>query len=111
MTVHDKMIDSIIRSPATFFDNNPSGILTNRFSTDLGIIDTNIIFSLWDSVEGPFIIIIAIVNICQINIYFLIPAVILLTIVVVYFKYSRASILNCKQLDLQNKSPIINFYE
>lgn len=58
------MIESILRSPCNYFDKNPSGILINKFSTDLGIIDNNIIHGMMDAVEGPFMIAVALVNMC-----------------------------------------------
>ena len=103
------MIDSIIRCPGRFFDIHPSGILINKFSTDLGIIDNNLIFGLYEAVEGPFMIVVALINLCEINLFFIIPTVIIAAIVVVFFLYSKPAILACKQLDLQNKSPIYHF--
>jgi ATP-binding cassette, subfamily C (CFTR/MRP), member 4 len=88
-SVHENMVDSIIRYPSRFFDVNPSGILINKFSTDLGVIDNNIVFCLWESVEGPIMLISALANLCQINLYFLIPTVILSTIAIVFLLYSR----------------------
>ena len=44
------MLESIIRCPSIFFDKNPSGILVNKFSTDLGVIDNNAIMGLWEAV-------------------------------------------------------------
>jgi ABC-type multidrug transport system fused ATPase/permease subunit len=32
-----------MRSPASFFDSTPSGILINKFSNDLGVIDSSLI--------------------------------------------------------------------
>lgn len=104
------MIEGIVRSPGSFFDSTPSGVLINKFSNDLGVIDKNLIFSLIDTLEGPSIIIVAIINICQINIYFLIPASIIFIISLLFFKYARPVISACKQLDLQNKNPIFHFY-
>jgi ATP-binding cassette, subfamily C (CFTR/MRP), member 4 len=47
--VHENMIESIVRCPGKFFDTTPSGILVNKFSTDLGIIDNTMIFGLIDA--------------------------------------------------------------
>lgn len=63
-TVHENMIESIIRCPASFFDKNPSGILVNKFSTDLGVIDNNIIIGLWEVIQGPILIVVALANLC-----------------------------------------------
>ena len=109
-SVHENMIESVIRCPGRFFDIHPSGILVNKFSTDLGIIDNNLIYGLYETVEGPIMIVIALVNLCQINAYFMIPTIIITAIAVMFFLYARPVILSCKQLDLQKKSPIYHFH-
>ena len=104
------MIESIVRCPGKFFDTTPSGILINKFSNDLGILDNTMIFGLVDAMEGPIIILVAVINICQINLYFIIAGVILLVVAITYFIYARSAIMACKQLDLQKKSPIFHMY-
>ncbi|XP_071039987.1 multidrug resistance-associated protein 1 [Parasteatoda tepidariorum] len=39
---HNKMLNSLIKSPMSFFDSTPMGRITNRFSSDLDVIDTEI---------------------------------------------------------------------
>jgi ATP-binding cassette, subfamily C (CFTR/MRP), member 4 len=68
------------------------------------------IFGLFDAVEGPIMITIALVNLCQINVYFIIPTVVLLVIAIAFFAYARPVIIGTKQLDLHKKSPIFHFY-
>lgn len=46
--IHENMVESTIRSPSHFFDATPSGILMNKFSNDLGIIDNNLAFGSTD---------------------------------------------------------------
>jgi hypothetical protein len=36
------MIFGIVRSPGFFFDQTPSGVLINKFSKDLGILDNSL---------------------------------------------------------------------
>lgn len=37
--LHDKLFKCVVRAPISFFDNNPIGVLLNRCSRDMGIID------------------------------------------------------------------------
>ena len=37
LTIHNKMLNSIMMSPMAFFDVTPSGRILNRFSKDLDI--------------------------------------------------------------------------
>ena len=85
-------------------------MLVNKFSNDLGILDNIMIFGLIDALEGPSIIIIAIINIVIINWIFVFAAAIIMGIAVWFFTYSRQVIQKCKQLDLQNKTPIFHFF-
>jgi len=36
------MINGIVRSPASFFDTTPSGMIINKFSNDLGVLDNSL---------------------------------------------------------------------
>lgn len=103
------MISAIILSPCHFFDTTPSGILVNRFSNDLGIIDSTLIIGFIDTIEGPIIVLIAFVNLCQINLFMIILVVIVTIVGILFFFYSRPAICKCKELELQAKSPIFSF--
>ena len=107
---HDYMVEKIVRCPGNFFDKTPSGELINKFSNDLGVIDNTMIFGLIDTIEGPIIFFVAIVNLSQINLYFLIPVAAVLALAIMFFLYSRPAIHACKQLDLEKKTPIFNFF-
>ena len=48
-SIHEKMIEAIVRSPGSFFDSTPSGILVNKFSNDLGVIENYLIFAFVDT--------------------------------------------------------------
>ncbi|GFT16624.1 multidrug resistance-associated protein 1 [Trichonephila clavipes] len=39
---HDKILNSVLRSPMSFFDRTPMGRIMNRFSTDMDIMDIQI---------------------------------------------------------------------
>ena len=92
------MIEAIVRSPAHFFDSTPSGILVNKFSNDFGVLDNSLIFNFIDALEGVLLVIIAVANICQIDIIFLVPSVIFLVAGVLFLIYVRSVILKCKEL-------------
>lgn len=53
---------------------------------------------------------VAVINLTEINYYFIIPATILLFLAFIFFLYARKVMLGCKQLLLQKKSPIFHFY-
>lgn len=104
------MINGIVRCPSSFFDSTPSGVLINKFSNDLGILDTSLSHTLIDTFEGPASILVALINVCQIEVYFVAPLVIIAIIAISFFNYAKPVIMQCKLKDLKNKSPIFNFY-
>ena len=108
--IHEQMINGIVRSPASFFDTTPSGMIINKFSNDLSILDNSLSSSMTDMFEGPALSLVALVNICQIDIFFIPPTVAIIICIFLFFSYARPAIIQCKQKDLKNKSPIFNFY-
>jgi len=108
--IHDRMIEVFLRIHSTFFDTTPSGVIINKFTTDLGVLDNNLIIALIDAVEGPILIGVALFNMIHIDWWFSIPAAILAVIIISYFIYARPSFITCKQLDLQSRGPIFHFY-
>jgi ATP-binding cassette subfamily C (CFTR/MRP) protein 4 len=102
------MIHGLVRSPSFYFDITPTGRLNNKFSNDLGILDNMLMFVLTDAVEGPIVSIILLINVFSINLYFIIPGVINIIFVILFFLYCKKPIVNIKQLDLRLKSPVFN---
>jgi ATP-binding cassette subfamily C (CFTR/MRP) protein 4 len=102
------MIHGLVRSPSSYFDIILSGRLNNKFSNDLGIMDSSLQFVLVDAIEGPIVIIVLFVNVFSINYYFIIPGAINIVAVILLFMYSKKAIVNIKQLDLKLKSPLFS---
>ena len=94
--VHCNMIEAILHSPTGFFDRTPSGILINKFSNDLSLIDYSLIFALIDTVEGPTAILMAVANTVLINHYFAVPYLFFLIFSVWFFRYARPVIIKGK---------------
>ena len=90
------MINSIVRSPSSFFDTNPSGILINKLSNNLGTIDNNLFYSLTEAIEGPISTFIAIININFINLKFFAPSIVILGVAFWFFSYSRPAYIKCE---------------
>jgi len=109
-SIHGAMIKAVMHSPTSFFDSTPSGILINKFSNDLGVIDSSLITVMYEFFEGPIAFLVIIINICQINV-FLIPACILFLVSIIgYAAYSRPALISSRQLNLKSKTPIFHFF-
>lgn len=90
------MIHGIVRSPCWYFDITPSGRLTNRFSNDIGIMDNLLAFVLTEVVEGPIVCLVMVINIFQINIFFIIPGGIFIVLVIGFYFYCKRAIVSVK---------------
>jgi ABC-type multidrug transport system fused ATPase/permease subunit len=86
------MIHGLVRCPSGYFDTTPTGRLINKFSNDLGILDNTLAFVMMDTVEGPMVGIIMIVNIFQINLFFIPPGVINIAFIIFYFIFCKKTI-------------------
>ena len=109
-TAHRNMISSIVRSPSSFFDQTPSGVLVNKLSNDLGTIDNNLFFAITEAVEGPISSVIAIINITLIDVRLLPAALVIFGITICFFNYSKPTYVKCKELFLQSKNLMIHFF-
>jgi ABC-type multidrug transport system fused ATPase/permease subunit len=87
--IHRKMIHSVVRSPCSYFDVTPSGTLTNRFSSDLGILDDNLAGSLSVFIEGPISILVVMISICQAYVYFIPIVFSLMILSMLFYKYYK----------------------
>lgn len=106
--IHEDMINGLVRSPSFYFDIIPSGRLNNYFSNDLGILDNMLPFVLVDCIEGPISCVIILSSIFTINVFFIIPAVISVVFIALFFMYCKKTIIELKRLDLVLKNPVFN---
>lgn len=83
------MIDGILKSHSGFFDTTPSGELINKFSSDLSILDNNLFFTLIDSIEGPMLVLVALVYVCTVNVYFIPSTIFCLIIGLIIIAYGK----------------------
>lgn len=106
--IHEDMIMGIMRSPSSYFDITSSGQLHSKISNDLGVIDNLFQYVFSDSVEGPIISLIFIINVVFINIYFVIPEIIFVGLLIAGFIYFKNSIVAVKILEVGAKIPIFS---
>ncbi|CAB3257407.1 unnamed protein product [Arctia plantaginis] len=93
VALHDDMFRGVTSAPMWFFHHNPSGRILNRFSKDMGQVDTLLPVALVDCL-GFFLEVIAIlVVVCLVNWWLLLPtgvvAVLLFTLRALFLSTSR----------------------
>lgn len=79
----------IVRSPGYFFDQTPSGVLINKFSNDLGILDNSLSYTIVDMFEGPVGTLFALINVCTIYPYFIPSFIFFAILALIIFFYCK----------------------
>lgn len=51
VALHLQLFHGVLRAPMSFFETNPIGLLLNRFTKDIGVIDELLPFTLFDTLE------------------------------------------------------------
>ncbi|XP_058443653.1 ATP-binding cassette sub-family C member 4-like [Malaya genurostris] len=106
MTLHDRMFQGLTRATMHFFNTNPSGRILNRFSNDIGAIDTELPFSLFECIT-IILEVISVVSLASIvNYWLLLPTVIMAFLMHYIRKIYLHSSRVIKRIESVNRSPI-----
>ncbi|KAF5303204.1 hypothetical protein FQA39_LY10117 [Lamprigera yunnana] len=107
INIHSLVIKKILSSPMTFFNANLSGIILNRFSRDLEVIDEQIPTILLDNIRVILSTLGILIVIASVNVYLLIPSIIF----VITLHYAKLFYLptgrSLKRLEAIVRSPVI----
>lgn len=103
---HDKMAWSVVKLPMTFFDTTPIGRILNRFSEDIGVIDSQIMWTCMGIVDFGL----DAIGLLTVVVYNL-PGMLIVIVVLFYVynlvrRYYIPSLRELKRLLLARKSPI-----
>ncbi|XP_075236424.1 ATP-binding cassette sub-family C member 4-like [Lycorma delicatula] len=106
--LHSKMFNSVIGTSISFFNNNPSGRILNRFSKDLGMIDEWLPKCLLDVCQSFCGIIGSLIVAIIVNPLFIIPAIILGILSVFVRRFYIKTSKNVKRLEGIARSPVFS---
>jgi len=108
ITLHNRLFRSVLRAPIKFFDYNPIGILLNRVSRDMGIVDDLLPPTAFDTIEifiNVLGILLTVAVIYPINV---LPAVVLCsTVAIVRLLYIR-TVRSIKTIEGVTRSPVFS---
>ncbi|XP_041834872.1 ATP-binding cassette sub-family C member 4-like [Melanotaenia boesemani] len=106
--LHNRMFNSILRTPVRFFDINPIGRVLNRFSKDIGILDANMPWTMVDFIQ-VFLQILGVIAVASSVIpWILIPVAPLLGIFIFLRRYFLRTSRNVKRLESTTRSPVFS---
>uniref|UniRef100_A0A7N8Y478 Multidrug resistance-associated protein 4 n=1 Tax=Mastacembelus armatus TaxID=205130 RepID=A0A7N8Y478_9TELE len=107
-TLHTSMFNSILRTPLRFFDINPIGRILNRFSKDIGYLDSLLPWTFVDFFQ-VFLQIIGVIAVSAIIIpWILIPVFLLLTVFLFLRSYFLQTSRDIKRLESTTRSPVFS---
>ncbi|KAI1286818.1 ATP-binding cassette sub-family C member 3 [Halotydeus destructor] len=109
-TLHNMMLDHILRAPMSFFDTTPSGRILNRFGKDVENLDTAIRMSIRMFLNNFFKSLVTFIIISMQTPLFLVP---LVPLGIVYYMVQRYYIMTSRQLrrlESNTRSPVYSHF-
>ncbi|KAM9835950.1 ATP-binding cassette sub-family C member 4-like [Aulostomus maculatus] len=106
--LHNRMFTSILRTPVRFFDINPIGRVLNRFSKDIGQLDSNMPWTFVDFIQ-VFLQILGVIAVASSVIpWILVPVLPLLLIFLYLRRYFLHTSRDIKRLESTTRSPVFS---
>ncbi|KAG7227636.1 hypothetical protein INR49_005451 [Caranx melampygus] len=107
-TLHNSMFNAILRTPVRFFDINPIGRILNRFSKDIGYLDSLLPWTFVDFIQVLLQVIGVIAVAAVIIPWILIPVVPLLIVFLFLRSYFLKTSRDIKRLESTTRSPVFS---
>ncbi|XP_041637493.1 multidrug resistance-associated protein 4 [Cheilinus undulatus] len=107
-SLHNRMFDAILRTHVRFFDINPIGRVLNRFSKDIGQLDSNMPWTFVDFIQ-VFLQILGVIAVSVSVIpWILLPVLPLLLVFLFLRRYFLRTSRNIKRLESTTRSPVFS---
>ncbi|KAJ8350063.1 hypothetical protein SKAU_G00251930, partial [Synaphobranchus kaupii] len=107
-SLHDRMFQSILCTPIRFFDVNPIGRILNRFSKDIGHLDSQLPWTFVDFIQ-VFLQILGVIAVATSVIpWILIPVLPLLIVFIILRRYFLQTSRDIKRLESTTRSPVFS---
>ncbi|XP_015781159.1 multidrug resistance-associated protein 1 [Tetranychus urticae] len=108
--IHEQMLSRLIRAPMSFFDSTPTGRILNRFTKDIDLADSAMIFSLQQFLMRVFSSVTAVIIIIKETPFLVIMIIILALVYILIQKIYIASSRQLRRIDGVTRSPIFSHY-
>ncbi|XP_040091302.1 multidrug resistance-associated protein 4-like, partial [Oryx dammah] len=107
-TLHNKILESILRAPLLFFHRNPIGRILNRFSKDIGHMDDLLPLIFLDFIQ-TFLLVVGVVGVMVVAIPWTAIPVIPLGIIFFFLpRYFLETSRDVKRLECTTRSPVFS---
>eukprot|EP00051_Salpingoeca_urceolata_P018547 m.260888 g.260888 ORF g.260888 m.260888 type:complete len:1419 (-) comp19220_c0_seq3:108-4364(-) len=104
----ERLFDTVVKAPMSFFDQTPTGRIINRFSKDLDDIDVQLPNVIEQLLQNILQIVASLILVATVLPWFLIACVPILCAYVVLVKYFRPTQRELKRLDNVSRSPVFS---
>jgi len=106
--LHNTLLHSVTYASCTFFDQNPSGRIINRFSKDVADIDNNLMETFSDFLYFSSSVLVALATMIFLNPFIILPFIMLSLVYIVVQRVYVASSRELKRMESISRSPIFN---
>ncbi|XP_015783978.1 multidrug resistance-associated protein 4-like [Tetranychus urticae] len=106
--LHDNLFKAVVRAPISFFDNNPPGIILNRVSRDMGMVDDFLPATMFDTLFCLSTCAGQIILMAVVNGYLAIPSLLLLIVSYIARAYYVNIARDVKRLEGVTKTPVFS---
>ncbi|XP_021928372.1 multidrug resistance-associated protein 5-like isoform X2 [Zootermopsis nevadensis] len=107
--LHNQLFMKLMHSPLHFFETTPAGRIQNLFSRDMDEVDVRLPTTIESFLQNVWIVLFAILFVCLVFPWFIIPLVILAVIYYFISKIFRVAIRDLKRLENVSRSPIFSW--
>ncbi|KAF2881309.1 hypothetical protein ILUMI_24865 [Ignelater luminosus] len=107
MNLHNSIMDKIINAGMTFFDDNLSGNIINRFSRDLGVLDEHLPNTVFEIIRVTSMLFGILFVISTVNTIFLIPSAFFLLLLYFARRLYLPTGRGIRRLEGATRSPVI----
>jgi len=106
--IHNSMVWTIFKAPINlFFETNPTGAIMNRFSKDLGIIDTQITMAISFGMTMFYQTVSVLIVMAMVNPWFILLTPLLFLMAWSLFRYSVVAYRENTRIEAITRSPLL----
>ncbi|KPI96267.1 putative multidrug resistance-associated protein lethal(2)03659 [Papilio xuthus] len=108
INLHDSMFRGVSNAPMWFFHHNPSGRILNRFSKDIGQVDSSLPVTLLDCIGFFLEIVSVLVVVCLANWWLLLPTAVVAFLLYLLRELFLGTSRELKRIEAIARSPSLN---
>lgn len=108
INLHNELFKSVLRAPIKFFDYNPIGILLNRVSRDMGIVDDLLPPTAFDTIEIFINVLGTLITVAIIYPLNVLPAIVLCSVVAIIRLLYIRTVRSIKSIEGVTRSPVFS---